>query len=235
MQSAWRFPYFVRAAHAPRVLLAAPRRNTAPSSSSSPCEARPGRRLRRGETNKDGPPLPNPPHEPIGRADLQVCTTCETMREECLGNSLHEPSIRSRPGKEAEGFVNTENPPPHLGGYKVHGPNACQNEMEAAPEPEGRHSGRPLFRRLESRRSRFRGAKRERSSGKSLFHPIEEREKSRSLMQPWGTASLPSLNTYSARRRRRHAMARVLPGKPGPGWPRSVSRFTFHAPRPCIS
>ena len=76
-------------------------------------------------------------HEPTGRADLQVCPTRRfvgAMREEGFGNSTHEPSIRSRRGKEAEGIVNTENPPHHLGGYKVHGPNACQNEMGAAHE-----------------------------------------------------------------------------------------------------
>ena len=37
-------------------------RFTASSSASSPCEARAGRGLRRGETNKDEPPLPNPLH-----------------------------------------------------------------------------------------------------------------------------------------------------------------------------
>ena len=64
--------------------------------------------------------------------------------------ALHEPSIRSRRGNEAEGIVHTENPPPYLGGYKFHGPNACQNEMEA---PHAVGSNRVWTARL-SRKSR---------------------------------------------------------------------------------
>jgi hypothetical protein len=37
----------------------------ASSSASSPCEARAGRGLRRGETNKNVPPLPNPLLHPM--------------------------------------------------------------------------------------------------------------------------------------------------------------------------
>ena len=61
---------------------------------------------------------------------------------------LHEPSFCSRRGNEADGFVNTEDPPPYLGGYSVHGPNACQNEMKSAmnrPSPQTPMRKQALF------------------------------------------------------------------------------------------
>ena len=57
--------------------------------------------------------------------------------------------------------------------------------MEALHEPEGRLSSRPLFRRLEGRRSEFMGAMRDRNSG--WFHPVAERSFRRNSLLSCGS------------------------------------------------